>query len=492
MKHRRHPDLKEIARDAMKLYGFSPRFPDYVLRETEKVSGIISYGKVSGAADLRHLLWSSIDNFDSEDLDQIEFCEEKEDGIINVKVAIADVDYYVPKGSGIDQHASYNCTAVYTGVETFFMIPFQLCGNISSLLPDKDCMALIAEYDVFPDGSIESVGIYRAVVSNKAKLVYEEVGSWIENKGRVPEMIGKIPGLKDQILLQYKASLRLRKFRMESGALDLETPEARPVMRGSEVIDIVSLRQNEAHRIIEELMIAANRTSVGFLMNAGVPMIHRVVKIPEKWDIIREFVSGHGGNLPGSPDSKELGKFLLKQRLKYPETFPDLSLTIVKLLGHGEYVPYYPGDVPVGHFALAVSDYTHSTAPNRRYNDLIIQRIVKSVLDRKKAPYTSGELEGLAVRMTDRDKASQKVERFMLKSAAAVLLSKSVGKVFDAIVTGASGGGVYVRIYDPPVEGRVMAGYEGLYVGRKVRVRLIMTDARRGYIDFECVEKSRN
>jgi exoribonuclease-2 len=278
---------------------------------------------------------------------------------------------------------------------------------------------------------------------------------------------------------------------MQNGALDLETPEARPVMRGNEVSDIISVKQNEAHRIIEEFMVAANRTFAGFLMDAGVPMTHRVVKIPEKWDLIREVVAGHGGTLPDSPDSKALTEFLSGQKVSNPDTFPDLSLTIVKLLGHGEYVPYSPGDIPVGHFALAVSDYTHSTAPNRRYNDLIIQRIVKSVLDGKKVPYTFGELKDLSVRMTEGDKASQKVERFMLKSAAAVLLSKSTGREFDAIVTGSSERGTYVRIYDPPVEGRVMEGYEGLYVGQRVKVLLLMTDAYHGYIDFECVWRDR-
>ncbi|UUX93834.1 RNB domain-containing ribonuclease [Methanoplanus endosymbiosus] len=491
MKQRHRPDLKAIARDAMKSYGFAPRFPDQVIRESENISGRIFPDNVTEAADLRHLLWSSIDNFDSKDLDQIEFCEEKDGGIINVKVAIADVDCYVPKDSATDRYAAYNTTAVYTGVETFFMIPFKLCGNISSLLPGKDCQAVVAEYDILPDGDIEHVGVYRAVVSNKAKLIYEEVGNWIEKKGSIPDDVGSIPGLKDQILLQHKASLRLRKFRMQNGALDLETAEARPVMRGNDVSDIISMKQNEAHRIIEEFMVAANRTFAGFLMDAGVPMTHRVVKIPEKWDLICEVVAGYGVTLPDSPDSKALTEFLAGQRVSDPKTFPDLSLTIVKLLGHGEYVPYNPGDAPVGHFALAVPDYTHSTAPNRRYNDLIIQRIVKSVLDGKKVPYTPGELERLSVRMTDRDKASQKVERFMLKSAAAVLLSKSIGKVFDAIVTGASGRGTYVRIYDPPVEGRVMEGYEGLYVGRKVKVSLLMTDAYRGYIDFECLRKGR-
>jgi exoribonuclease-2 len=491
MKRRHRPDLKAIASDAMKLYGFAPHFPDLVLSEAKKVSERIFPETVSGTRDLRQFLWSSIDNFDSKDLDQIEFCEEKDGGIINVKVAIADVDFYVPKDSAIDRHAAYNTTAVYTGVETFFMIPFRLCGNISSLLPGKDCMAVVAEYDVFPDGNIESVGVYRAVVSNKAKLVYEEVGDWIENKGSIPDEVAGIPGLEDQILLQYSASLRLRKFRMQNGALDLETPEARPVMRGNEVSDIISVKQNEAHRIIEEFMVAANRTFAGFLMDAGVPMTHRVVKIPEKWDLIREVVAGHGGTLPDSPDSKALTEFLSGQKVSNPDTFPDLSLTIVKLLGHGEYVPYSPGDIPVGHFALAVSDYTHSTAPNRRYNDLIIQRIVKSVLDGKKVPYTFGELKDLSVRMTEGDKASQKVERFMLKSAAAVLLSKSTGREFDAIVTGSSERGTYVRIYDPPVEGRVMEGYEGLYVGQRVKVLLLMTDAYHGYIDFECVWRDR-
>jgi len=487
MKKKREVDLKAVARDAMIKYGFNPRFPDPVLREVNAVKPGSSHDGPEGLKEMRELLWSSIDNYDSMDLDQIEYCEAGEEGEIHVRVAIADVDSYVPRQSRTDRHASYNGTSVYTGVETFTMLPVRLSEGITSLLPGHDCMAIVIAYSVMPDGSVRYGDICRAMVSNKAKLVYEEVGDWLEGSGSVPQGILHVPGLEEQVRMQNEAAMRLRRQRMANGALDLQTLEARAVMDDDEVKDIVVQEQNLARCLIEEFMVAANRTVVNFLVRSGVPMIQRIVRTPRNWAGIVETVREYGEKLPADPDSRALSVFLSRQRDADPEGFPDLSLTVVKLMGPGEYVAYRPGEVPIGHFALAVKDYTHSTAPNRRYVDLIIQRLLKSVMGGRDTPYRHGELIEMADWLTDREKLSQKVERFMLKAAAARLLNDSIGRVYDAIVTGASEKGTYVRIYDPPVEGKVMSGDKGLIVGQKVRVRLIMTNPARGYIDFECI-----
>jgi Exoribonuclease R len=491
MKKENEVDLKAIARDVMRKYGFSPDFPDAVVREAREMEENPPRGDRKDTRDLTGLLWSSIDNSDSMDLDQIEYCEGVSGDEVQVKVAIADVDYYVRKGSPADRHASHNGTSVYLGVETFPMLPDQLSKGISSLLPGGEKRAMVIEYGVLPDGTVRHGDIYRAVVQNRAKLVYEQVGEWLEGTGPVPETIMNVPGLEAQILLQAEVTRRLRARRMEQGALDLETLEAEAVMENGQVRELVVQRQNPARSIIEELMVAANQTMVKRLGDAGIPMIQRIVRVPKNWDGIVGTAAEYGTHLPADPDSKALAIFLDRRREADPERFPDLSLTIVKLMGPGEYVAYTPGDVPIGHFALAVMDYTHSTAPNRRYVDIINQRLLKSVLDNKPVPYRKKELDELASWLTDRDKSSQKAERFMLKSAAAVLLKDSIGDIFDAIVTGAAEKGTYVRLISPPVEGRVMKGEYGLKVGQKVVVRLLSTNPWKGYIDFECTDRKR-
>jgi exoribonuclease-2 len=477
-------DLKAIARDAMETYGFSPRFSPAVERE---VGAIAAPAVPHGVRDLSSLLWSSIDNIDSLDLDQIEYCERTGRGEILVRVAIADVDASVPRASAADRHAVHNGTSVYTGVETFPMLPDRLSKGITSLLPGPPRLAVVIEYTVRPDGSTRPGGIYRALVRNRAKLVYEEVGDWLEDIGDPPAIFSDVPGLEEQVLLQDEAARRRRRHRMEQGALDLETIEAAPVMEEGTVTDLVVPRQNAARRLIEEFMIGANGAVVEYLGRAGVPMIQRVVLTPKNWDGIVATAAEYGWRLPKKPSAKALSKFLVRRKMADPERFPDLSLTIVKLIGHGIYLPLDPGEPPCGHFGLAVTDYTHGTAPNRRYVDVIIQRQVKAALQGEETPYTRDDLESLAAWLTDRERASEKVERFMRKAAAAVLLEDRIGDVFDALVTGASEKGTYVRIVSPPVEGRVMEGEEGLSVGRKVRVRLVRTDPYRGYIDFERV-----
>jgi VacB/RNase II family 3'-5' exoribonuclease len=486
-----HVDLKTIAHDTMVKYGFNPDFSKSVFTEIQTITERPIEPWPPETRDLRTLLWSSIDNYDSMDLDQIEYCEPGKNGEIHVKIAIADVDFFVSKNSHTDLHASHNGTSVYTGIETFPMLPDPLSKDVSSLLPGADHLAMVIEYTVLPDGKFRRGSIYQAVVSNKAKLIYEEIGDWLEEKTKIPESVLTVPGLKEQIELQNTAAQRLKQQRREQGALDLGTLEANAVVNQGEVLDLIVQDQNAARCLIEEFMVAANGTTVSFLNNAGVPMIQRIVRTPKNWEGIRMTAAQYREKLPRAPDTKALAKFLIHRRKADPQRFPDLSLTIVKLMGPGEYVPLIPGEPPIGHFALAVTDYTHGTAPNRRYVDLIIQRIIKSVLHKQKNPYSNVELQELTTWLTGREKGSKKVERFMQKAAAAVLLQGKIGQMFEALVTGASEKGTYVRILNPPVEGRVIQGCRGLYVGQKVRVRLLNTDPYKGHIDFDCTGKVR-
>jgi VacB/RNase II family 3'-5' exoribonuclease len=485
MKKPRYVDLKAIAGMAMEKYGFEPRFPKPVMREVDALTDKVPSYEGGKMKDLRSLLWSSIDNIDSMDLDQLEYCERGRDGKIQVMVAVADVDSYVPKQCQTDKHAVHNGTSVYTGIVTFPMLPDKLSKNISSLLPDQDRLAVVAGYTILPDGSVSPGEVHRALVRNKAKLVYEELGEWLEGTGSIPPLVRDIPGLKDQIQLQAEAARNLREKRMEQGALDLETIEAQPVLDGETVRDLVVLKPNMARRVIEEFMVAANRTMVSCLGTAGIPMIQRVVRVPKYWDEIVLTAASYGERLPSSPDVKALASFLKNQKAADPERFPDLSLTIIKLLGPGEYMPLEPGTPPTGHFSMAISDYTHGTAPNRRYVDVINQRLLKSMLDKTSSPYTPDELEDRAIWLSDREKGSKKVERFMRKAAAAVLLQDRIGAVFEALVTGASEKGTYVRLINPPAEGRVIRGERGMWVGQNVNVRLLKTDPYNGFIDFE-------
>ncbi|MFA5266542.1 MAG: RNB domain-containing ribonuclease [Methanoregula sp.] len=487
MKKTRNVDLKAIAGMAMEKYGFKPRFPEPVLEEVNALTNKARSFEGKTTKDLCSLLWSSIDNIDSMDLDQLEYCEGGTGGEIRVMVAIADVDIYVPKQSHSDQYAAHNGTSVYTGIVTYPMLPDHLSKNISSLLPDQDRLAVVAEYTILPDGSIHPGEVYRALVRNKAKLVYEELGEWLDGTGPIPLLVRDIPGLKEQILLQADAARRLRKKRMEQGALDLETIEAQPVLDGDRVRDLVIQKPNMARKVIEEFMVAANRTMVSCLGKAGIPMIQRVVRVPKYWDEIMLTAASLGEKLPAVPDVKALALFLERQKTRDPERFPDVSLTIIKLLGPGEYIPLEPGTPATGHFSMAITDYTHGTAPNRRYVDVINQRLLKSVLDTRQSPYTLDELVSHAIWLSDREKASKKVERFMRKAAAAVLLQERIGDVFEALVTGASEKGTYVRLVNPPAEGRVVKRERGMWVGQKVDVRLLKTDPYNGFVDFEYV-----
>jgi exoribonuclease-2 len=476
--------MEAIAWDAMKKYGFRPSFGNAAIQEADAIDPNVKGPSWHDAKDLRELLWSSIDNIDSRDLDQMEYCERESNGEIHVQVAIADVDSRVPKNSRIDKYAAYNGASIYLDVHTFPMLPDRISAGITSLLPGKDCPAMIVDYWVLMDGTIRYGTVYRAIVANKAKLVYEQVGAWLEGTGAMPETVENVQDLEAQLRLQNEAAVRLRQRRSGQGALALETIEAQAIYEAGAVKDLVVLELNAARSLIEEFMVAANRTMMAFLSAAGIPRIERIVRTPRDWEGIVLTAAALGDTLPAQPDVQALSQFLVKQRAADPERFPDLSLTIVKLMGPGEYALLAPGSAPIGHFALAVTDYTHGTAPNRRYVDLVIQRLLKSVIDKKPSPYGVEELEDLCAWLTDKEKSSKKAERFMRKAAAAVLLRDQIGKTFVGLVTGASDKGTYVRLTTPPAEGRVVEGMRGLRVGQKIRVNLLSTDPFKGFIDF--------
>jgi len=482
-------NIRAIAYQAMARYGFHAHFPAEVLAEAERF-GRGREKNSTDIQDLRGLLWSSIDNAESQDLDQIEYCERGPQGEIRVMVAIADVDETVAKDSPTDQHAAHNATSVYAGVMAFPMIPERFCYDQTSLKSGENRPAVVMDYSVAADGRVRFNDVYRALVQNKAKLVYEPVGDWLEGLDLVPEAVEKTPGLKEQVLLQDEAAARLKEFRMEKGALELDTIEAKPVMRAGAITDLVVQKKNRARYLIENFMIAANMTMNWFLDKNKVASIDRVLPVPdrEQWEKVRRVAERLGEKFPLDPDARVLSQFLINRRRTDPKRFPDLSLSIVKLLGAGEYVCTQVGKMGSGHFGLAIQDYTHSTAPNRRYVDLIIQRLLKSIVTKEKIPYTHDDLSRLASWCTLQSKSAKKVERFMRKVAAAILLSDRVGEVFEGIVTGASIKGTYVRLLSPPVEGRVIRHFERMEIGDGVRVRLIYLDPENAYIDFEGVK----
>jgi exoribonuclease-2 len=479
-------DLFAIAWHAMEKYGFHPGFPEPVESEVRALSGKPPEGR-GDVRDLRGLLWSSIDNEDSQDLDQIEHCELGENGEILVRVAVADVDSYVKKESRTDRHAAHNGTSVYTGVETFPLFPDRLSKGITSLLPGEDRAAVAIEYRVLPDGAFRPGEVFRALVRNRAKLVYEEIGDWFEGATPLPRAVGEVPGLEAQLRLQLEASVRLKRYRMEQGALELDTLEPKVVVEEGRVSRLVAPRKNPAGHLIEDFMIAANGTMVSWLEKAGIPMVQRVVRTPKHWDGIVETAAMYGESLPREPDARALSEFLTRRKKADPARFPDLSLTIVKLLGRGEYMTLVPGQPPYGHFGLAVTHYTHATAPNRRFVDLIVQRLVKSVIAGGPSPYSTDELVELSSWLTGREHEANKVERFMRKASAAVLLGDRIGETFDAFVTGAIEHGIFVRLLAPPAEGKVVRNEGGLRVGQMIQVRLLKADPYNAFIDFERV-----
>jgi exoribonuclease-2 len=476
-------DLIEIARRAMVEHGLEPDFAQPVQVELDRISGAAPPGG-EGTRDLRALLWCSIDNDDSRDLDQLSVSESLPGGAVRILVAIADVDALIKKDMAIDQHARHNTTSVYTAAEIFPMLPERLSTDVTSLNEGEDRLAVVVDMTIAADASLGESAVYRAAVHNRAKLAYDAVAAWLEGKGPAPDAVSRVSGMDEQLRVQDTAAQKLRGLRFEQGALDLETLQPKAIFDGEKVVALREEPHNRARQLIEDFMIAANGVTARFLAAKGFAALRRVVRSPERWQRIVDVANELGEHLPPEPDSKALSDFLAKRRKADPDRFPDLSLVIVKLMGAGEYVVERPGAAVAGHFGLAVKDYTHSTAPNRRFPDLITQRLLKAALAGSPTPYAEGELEELAVHCTGQEDAANKVERQVRKSAAALLLEKRVGEQFDAIVTGVSDKGTWVRVFDPPVEGKLVHGSEGLEVGNKLRVKLIATDVERGFIDF--------
>ncbi len=476
-------DLKAIARRVMVERGLEPGFPPRVEKELDRIAGP-AHSNMAGLRNLRDLLWCSIDNDDSRDLDQLSVSQSLPGGAAKVLVAVADVDAVVGKGTAIDEHARHNTTSVYTAAEVFPMLPERLSTDLTSLNEGEDRLAIVVEMTVAGDGTIGDSNVYPAAVRNRAKLAYDAVAAWLEGKAPAPDAVSRVAGMDAQLRVQDAVARKLRELRYEHGALDLETLQPRAIFEDDRIVALRQQEHNRARRLIEDFMIAANGVTARYLEKKRLPALRRVVRSPERWQRIVEEAKQYGERLPPEPDSKALSDFLARRRKADPDRFPDLSLVIVKLMGRGEYIVERPGDSAAGHFGLAVRDYTHSTAPNRRFPDLVTQRVLKAAMAGGTSPYAEEELQNLALHCTEQEDAADKVERHVRKSAAAMLLERRIGERFDAVVTGASEKGTWVRVFDPPVEGKLVHGFEGLTVGRKLRVKLIMTDVERGFIDF--------
>jgi exoribonuclease-2 len=480
---RHRHDLKAIAHRAMIDRGLLPDFSPAVVAATAALAEPAGERDAS-TRDLRGLLWVSIDNDDTRDLDQLSFAEPAGAGSTRVLVAIADVDALVTRDSAIDGHARHNTTSVYTAAEIFPMLPTQLSTDRTSLGEDQERPAVVVEMLVRDDGSVTASDIYRARVLNRAKLAYDSVAAWLGNGGPPPGRVATVAGIKEQLRLQDVVTQALRTVRHQHGALSLETIEPRAVFDGDVLADLRLDEKNRAKDLIEDLMIAANGVTARFLAARSLPSLRRVLRAPERWERIVQLAAALNETLPAAPDAAALEAFLSKRRRADADGFPDLSLAVVKLMGRGEYEVELPGGTSPGHFGLAVHDYTHSTAPNRRFPDLITQRLLKSALAGRPAAYGVGELEELARHCTEQEDNANKVERQVRKSAAALLLEPRVGERFEGMVTAASEKGTWVRIFRPPVEGKLVEGFEDLDVGEKVTVELLATDVERGFIDF--------
>ena len=481
--HHHRSDLVRIATRAMTERGLEPEFS---ARVEQQLCAITAAARESDASihDLTELLWCSIDNDDSLDLDQLTACEPLAQGAVRLWVAIADVDALVPQGSPIDEHALLNTTTVYTSARIFPMLPERLSTDLTSLNFGEDRLALVTEMVFDADAVLSGATVYRALVRNKAKLAYDAVSAWIDGEGPLPEAAAVVLGMEAQLRVQDALAQRLRQRRRAQGSLELETFQPRAVFEGEQVVGIEQQVHNRARQLIEEVMIATNGCTARYLARRGGASLRRVVRSPERWLRIVALAKEYGEALPNEPDSKALEAFLAKRHKADPLRFPDLSLVVVKLMGSGEYVVEVPGEAPIGHFGLAVRDYTHSTAPNRRFPDLITSRLLKAALQNQRAPYSNTELAELAMHCTQQENAAQKVERRMRKSEAAIVLESRIGERFDAIVTGASSEGTWVRLLAPPADGKVVSGAGGLQVGDKVHVKLLSTDVEHGFIDF--------
>jgi VacB/RNase II family 3'-5' exoribonuclease len=477
--------LDSVARQALRDNGFVPELDEAARQE---LNGLRPAPRTADVRDLRALRWSSIDNAESRDLDQVEVAELLDGGAIRIRLGIADVDALVHRDSALDRHAAANSTSVYTGVAVYPMLPEVLSTDLTSLSEGQDRLALVIELVLEPDGAPRSHDVYRAMIINHAKLAYDSLGAWLEGHGPTPAAVARDPELQEQLWLQDRAASLLKTLRDAAGALEFDTVEATATGTDGKVSAITVTRKNRARDLIEDFMIAANVAIAQYLAEQGRSAIRRVVRVPKRWSRIVDLAAKFSVTLPAEPDAKALSAFLGARRAADPLRFPDLSLSIVKLLGPGEYVLDRPGPADdQGHFGLAAHDYSHATAPNRRYADLVTQRLVKAAIARAPAPYTDETLAEIAAHCTERENAANRVERIARKAAAAILLEHHIGTIYDAIVTGVNADGTYVRLLSPPAEGRVMRGEQGMDVGERVRVRLTRTEPERGFIDFEGV-----
>jgi len=478
-----HLDLQATAKEVMMQHGFEPDFPAEVSAQLADLKQHPPQVAVAdGIRDLRNLLWSSIDNDTSRDLDQIEVADGFSNGDVKILIGIADVDAFVPKQTPIDQHAARETTTVYTGIRNFPMLPEELSTGATSLLENVDRLSVVTEFVVEADGNLKSSDVYRAIVRNKAQLQYNSTGGWLEGKSPAPPKIAASSELQAQLKLQDEVAQRLRKQRIQNGALNLQTDEVLPLVLNDQVVDVVKQQKNHATDLIEDFMVAAN--GVVARMLEKVSSLRRIVRTPERWDRIVELAATKGEKLPAQPDSKALNDLLLRRKAADPDHFADLSLAVIKLIGPGEYVLERAGETAAGHFGLAVQDYTHSTAPNRRFADIVTQRLIKAMLAGKPNPYSDDELTVVAANCTQKGDAARKVEREMSKRLAAVAMQNRIGEVFDAIVTGVTDHATFVRVLQPHIDGMLAQGQQGLDVGDRLRAKLIRTDVQKGYIDF--------
>lgn len=474
-------DLAQLANQVMKERGLKPDFSAQEIQQLELINQPAS--ATAETVDLRSLLWCSIDNDDSRDLDQLTYAEKDKESYL-FWIAVADVSSLVKKNTPIDRHAQINTTSVYTPAKIFPMLPEKLSTDLTSLNENEDRMAMVVKILMNKTGEIENFTIFPAIVHNHAKLAYNAVGDWLEGKSNAPDKVKNSPKLEETLRLQHEIAQMLKESRHEAGSLTLISSEPKVKVESDNHIVIQPSYQNFAQQLIEEFMIAANRAMAQSFSKAKLPNLRRVVRIPKYWDRIVEVAKDLGEILPSKPDSKALDLFLIKRKKVDPESFPDLSLTIIKLLGSGEYVVETDADSHLGHFGLALSDYTHSTAPNRRFPDLISQRQYKAFLSGEAPPYTLDELKRLAIQCSKQEDAAKKVQRQLNKSAAAAVLSSQIGTVFKGIITGSNEKGVWVRIFNPPVEGKVVSALKKLEVGDRVTIKLKSVDVAKGFIDF--------
>jgi exoribonuclease-2 len=479
--------LRRVAEQAMLSRGLRPAFEPAVLQEVQAraAAGPDAGGDVH---DLRALPWFSIDNDDTRDLDQLSCAEPLPGGASLLRVAVAEVDAMVRRGGAIDEHAAANTTSVYTAAGVFPMLPERLSTDLTSLHAGQDRLAVVVELQVDADGAVTAPPlIRRAVVRNQAKLAYDGVAAWLDGRGPLPPAAR---GFEGQLRLHDALAERLRGWRQRRGALNLATVNARPVFDADgELVDLRADGRNRAKDLIADLMIATNAATARFLARHGMPSLRRFLQSPQRWDRLVALAAAHGGALPAAPDAPALERFLAARRAADPSRYAELSLAVVKLLGSGDYVAEPPetesDPAAGGHFGLAVADYAHSTAPNRRFPDLVTQRLLKAVLAGVASPYTLDALQAIAAHCTRQEDMANKVERQVLKTAAAYLLQHRVGECFDGLVTGTPSKGTFARITSPLVEGRVVRGFHGLEVGDTPRLRLLAVDLEQGHIDFE-------